>query len=308
MSLISVLIPVYNVEKFVQDAILSISNQSYKNLEIIVVDDCSTDNTYSIVEKIAQQDKRIKLYRNNTNLKLVSTLNKALEYATGKYIIRMDGDDVCTYDRIDKMYNFLQNNPDYALVGSQTNSINEMGEIIGTTKLPTTFEQIKKTCIYSSPILHIWMCKKELYSILGGYRNILGAEDYDFLLRVLSSGYKITNLDEILYSVRIRQGNTITTIGIQQMISHDYCLGLYRERLYFKKNIDSYDENYLEIKLNHLKGENAKFLKAYEKFQISLKMFHKHNPFFLVFLIYSAIISRYIRKYIYQRIMYRIKK
>ncbi|NQV78496.1 MAG: glycosyltransferase, partial [Lutibacter sp.] len=77
--LVSVIIPVYNVELYVEKAINSIINQTYQNLEIIIVDDCSTDKTYSIVESLSKKDKRIKLIRNSKNLKISKTLNKALE-------------------------------------------------------------------------------------------------------------------------------------------------------------------------------------------------------------------------------------
>ncbi len=100
--LISVIIPVYNVQSFVEEAILSICNQTYRNLEIIVVDDCSTDETYTIVENLVKKDSRIKLFRNRKNSKIVKTLNFALEQANGEFIARMDGDDISSLLRLEK--------------------------------------------------------------------------------------------------------------------------------------------------------------------------------------------------------------
>ena len=99
-KLVSVIIPVYNVEKFVEQAIVSIIKQTYKNLEIIVIDDGSSDATYQIVADLATQDPHIKLYKNERNLKIVKTLNRALSLAQGEYIARMDGDDISALDRI----------------------------------------------------------------------------------------------------------------------------------------------------------------------------------------------------------------
>ncbi len=93
LKIVSVLIP---VEKYVKEAIQSIQNQTYKNLEIVVVDDGSIDNTYKIVEELAKEDNRIKLYKNKQNLKIVN-------YAKGEYILRMDGDDISTPDRIETL-------------------------------------------------------------------------------------------------------------------------------------------------------------------------------------------------------------
>ena len=85
--LVSVIIPCYNASKYVEQAIRSIMNQTYKNLEIIVTDDCSTDDTFEILQNLAKQDSRIKLYKNETNLKIVKTLNNMILQANGKYIV-----------------------------------------------------------------------------------------------------------------------------------------------------------------------------------------------------------------------------
>lgn len=306
--LISVIIPVFNVEKFVEEAILSICNQTYKNLEIIVIDDCSTDNTFFLIEQIAKKDKRIKLYRNEYNLKLVATLNKALQYVTGQYVVRMDGDDISLPNRIEKMYHFLENNPDYILVGSQVITINEQGNEIGKPKLPNNFEVIRKICLNASPILHIWMCKTVLYKKLNGYRDILGAEDYDFILRVLSYGYKITNLNEHLYLVRIREGNTISTIGLKQHISHKYCTYLYKERLN-NNNIDSYNYDFLINKFNLIATEDNqnKFIIHSQYFKKGFMMLKSYNILGLYYISLVFIKSRYIRFYLINRIIYKLK-
>lgn len=305
-SLISVLIPVFNVVEFVEEAILSVCKQTYKNLEIIIIDDCSTDGTYESVKQLAELDSRIKLYRNEQNLKLVGTLNKALEYVTGEYVLRMDGDDISMPDRVEKMYDFLQKNSDYVLVGSQVNTIDEQGNQIGQPNLPNTLEVIQKVCPYISPILHIWLCKTSIYVELNGYRNILGAEDYDFILRVLSKGYKIKNLDDRLYSVRVRQGNTISTVGLKQQISHQYCVQLYKERLK-NHNQDSFNENYLLSLYDLAIVEQDKFIYDYANFKKGFLMLRTKKKLGVYYIMLAYVCSPYIRSYLNDRIMYRLK-
>src|SRR5690554_5775641 len=99
----SVLMPVYNVEDYVADAIYSILNQTVSDIELVVIDDASTDSTYQIVKQIARKETRIKLLKNNENLKIASSLNKGLSVANGEYIVRMDGDDISDSDRIETL-------------------------------------------------------------------------------------------------------------------------------------------------------------------------------------------------------------
>lgn len=304
--LITVIIPVFNVQKFVKEAILSIMNQTYKNLEIIIIDDCSTDKTYSIVKELEKLDKRIKVYHNETNLKLVDTLNKALGYVKSDYIVRMDGDDISALDRIEKMFNFLNSNPEYVLVGSQVISINEDGEELGVSNLPEKMSSIRKVSPYISPVLHIWMCRTFLYKELNGYRNILGAEDYDFILRTLTKGYNVANLSDKLYKVRVRSGNTVSTIGLKQEISHHYCVSLYKERLR-NNGRDSFDSDFLFKKFEECEIEKKDFLDNYRLFKRGF--FDVKNGNFIggYYILKSMILSKYIRGYLKNRIMYRIK-
>ncbi len=247
-KLITVLIPVYNVEAYVEKAITSICNQTYRNLQIIIIDDCSTDNTVSVVEKLAKIDNRILLLKNNINSKIVKTLNFGLKYAKGDYIARMDGDDTCTPERLEKQLKFLLENPEYSLVGSHVNTIDENDVLIGKLEMPTDQSSISKNLKYSSPVLHIWLAKSEVYKKLEGYREIPGAEDYDFLLRMYTENFKFTNLNSFEYSVRIRDGNTTSTIGFNQRLMSNYVVQLFNERNSF--GVDSYSNENVEQYLN----------------------------------------------------------
>ena len=92
--LISVIIPCYNAEKYVEQAVRSIMNQTYKNQEILCTDDCSIDSTLSILERLATEDSRIRIIRHTENKKLIFTLNELVQESKGDYIARMDADDI----------------------------------------------------------------------------------------------------------------------------------------------------------------------------------------------------------------------
>ncbi len=184
-SLVSVIIPVYNLEKYVKEAIKSIQNQTYENLEIIVIDDGSIDDTYNIVEKLAKEDNRIKLYKNEKNLKIVKTLNRALSLANGEYIARMDGDDISVPDRIEKKVRFLEENKDISLVGCSLISIDRQGHEIKKVEKIQDFNLIRKTLRYTSPISHIWVCRKSVYDKL--HENIY--KMYELRLKGISDDF-----------------------------------------------------------------------------------------------------------------------
>ena len=115
--LISVLMPVYNSEKYVAEAIESILCQTYKDFEFIIINDASTDSSLKIIAKYAKQDKRIKLINNKKNVKISASLNKGLSIAKGKYIARMDSDDISLPSRFELQTKFLADNPAVGIVG-----------------------------------------------------------------------------------------------------------------------------------------------------------------------------------------------
>ncbi|MEM3509358.1 MAG: glycosyltransferase family 2 protein [Nitrososphaerota archaeon] len=306
-KLVSVIIPVYNVEKYIKEAVLSIINQTYKNLEIIIVDDCSNDNTYKILKELSKIDNRIKLYKNKNNLKIAKTLNRCLSLANGEYIARMDGDDISAIDRIEKKVSFLEKHKEFYLVGCSMKVIDENGKIIGQTIYYKDPNLLLKILPYSTPVPHIWVARKILYNKLGGYRDIPGVEDYDFLLRMTSSGLRYTNLESYFgYFVRIaRQGNTLNSLGIKQIKMHSYVFNLYKERLKNNNN-----DTFSFEKLNKIIKTNNILNKLHS---ISLKSLYKaiklknENRYFkmIPYLIFS-LISPYQIIYLIRRTIYRI--
>ena len=267
MDLISVLIPTYNVERYVEQAIRSILEQTYSNIELIIVDDCSTDNTYQILEKLSKEDSRIKLQKNEENLKICKTLNKGLSVASGNYIARMDGDDVSRPDRLEKLKTFLDNNPEIDLVGSQTELIDEDGRVLSQKKHLRTPRFITFGNKFMCSVLHIWLCRREVYDRLGGYREIPYSEDYDFLLRGENAGFKYANIEDYVYEVRTRQGNTATTNGLVQRKTAQYVQQIHKLEKAGKKGFDPIGHK-RAVHCNQ--KENERYIRANQTLSVAL--------------------------------------
>jgi glycosyltransferase involved in cell wall biosynthesis len=231
-QLVSVLIPVHNVAAYVERALKSMLAQTYTNIEIIVVDDGSSDETAAIVSAIAARDDRVVLLRNECNSKIVFSLNRAFSVAKGTYIARMDGDDISAPDRIERLVAHLEANPEDALVGCSVVSIDADDRELGRSRYPASAAVIFGTLEYRSPVAHIWVARRSLYERLNGYREMAGVEDYDFLLRAISAGCKVTNVEDYYgYMVRIgRAGNSASSLGLKQRKMHAYAYKLYQRR------------------------------------------------------------------------------
>lgn len=207
--LISVIIPCYNAENYVEEAVRSIMSQTYKNLEIICINDCSTDNTVSILGLLAEEDSRVVVYKNDKNLKVSKTFNKGLQCAKGLYIARMDADDIALPNRLERQINFLLKNSKVDVVGSNIQSIDAKGNRNNYhSKVPLEHDEIieklyYKCCMMNPSIL----AKKSFFLDLGGYRDIDFGEDYDLWIRSTLSGKILHNLEDILLLYRSHDNN-----------------------------------------------------------------------------------------------------
>jgi len=252
--LISVVIPVYNAEKYIDDAINSIVTQTYKNIEIIVIDDSSTDNSYAKLEKWQALDDRIRLYRNDKNSKIVKTLNRGFGLARGEYIARMDADDISVNVRFEKQMQFMKDNPIYGLVGCSLITIDKNGNKLGRQFMPTDID-INRLLLIGTPVPHpTWMIRKSVVQKIGLYRNDT-AEDYDYILRLKTNNIAFTNINDCLLYYRISESNTANTQGLKQIKAKIYAKKLYLQRT--QVGSDNYsDENYY-------KNTNSSLLMVY---------------------------------------------
>ncbi|MBA2846972.1 glycosyltransferase involved in cell wall biosynthesis [Methanococcus maripaludis] len=211
---VSVIMPNYNNEKYLPEAIESIVKQTYKNFEFIVIDDCSTDSSWDIIQNYAKKDNRIKAFRNEKNLKIVKTRNKGFKLmsSNSKYIAIFDSDDISMPERLEKQFNFLEKNLDYGLIGGHTYIINESSEIIASRKYETNFKKIIKNIIKKSPVAQpSVMIRKSALLNVGYYNEKYDVcEDYDLWFKI-ANNYKIGNLDEFLLKYRITKTQSKTT-------------------------------------------------------------------------------------------------
>lgn len=204
--LISVVMPVYNIEHYVGSAIESILNQTYKKFEFIIIDDASSDSTRNILKKVRAKDKRIILIRNRKNLGVTKSLNKALKLVKGKYIIRMDADDWSYPDRFELQVKLMEDHPDVVVSGSYIEVCDSNLRTKYIRKYKIDDSSIRKHLFRYSPFAHaatIWQAKvlkKERYNEV-----ITVSQDYELYFRVGKIG-KFMNLSKPLLKLRMHEG------------------------------------------------------------------------------------------------------
>ena len=200
--LVSVVIACYNCEKYVEMAVQSIIDQTYKNLEILITDDCSTDNSFNLLKQLTEKDSRILLFKNDENLKLAKSLNNMIAVAKGKYIARMDADDISLPERIEKQVTWMEANPDYVICGTNAWYINESGRKFRTSHLPCTNEEISKAKYIKCPFLHPSVIIKSDIAKVNKYdEEYFAAQDYNLWFSILEV-HKGYNLKEKLLLYR----------------------------------------------------------------------------------------------------------
>ncbi len=255
--LVSVLLPAFNVEPYIAEALRSILQQSLRDIEVIVVDDGSTDGTSAILAQIAATDERVAAVKLDTNAGIVRASNTGLRSCRARYIARIDGDDIALPHRLEKQLQFLESHPEIALVGSPTITINERGERVGQSPVPIGAKAIAACLELSTPIPHSWMARREVYDDLGGYRDMTPAEDYDFLLRAVTAGFRLANLPEPLMCTRIRSNSISDRAPLEQRKAHRYIQRLYRERL--KYGFDTFSRSRYERAISTGRIESASY-------------------------------------------------
>lgn len=193
--------PVYNTEEYLREAIESILNQTFKNFEFLIIDDGSIDNSKNII--LSYDDPRIRFISHEQNKKLIATLNEGIEMANAPLIARMDADDISLPDRLEKQVKFMNENPEYVLLGSACEIIDKYGK---TTRKSSTFyddETLRLSLALSTSFAHgSVMFRKKTALEAGGYSaDAYLAEDCDFWMRLAKFG-KIANLPEYLFKYR----------------------------------------------------------------------------------------------------------
>lgn len=198
---VSILMPVYKTAPYLNEAINSILCQTFSDYELIILNDCSPDNAEDILDTYS--DPRIVRYRSESNIGLSNVLNIGIDLAKGKYIARMDSDDISLPDRLKTQVDYLESHPDIDLCSCGMQLFGAKDETWIRESDP---EKVKITALFFSPILHassVW--KKDSFerNNLRFRQEMVPAEDYDMWTRALVKGLKLINLPTVLYKYRI---------------------------------------------------------------------------------------------------------
>lgn len=218
--LVSVIIAVYNGEQFIDDCLSSISNQTYDNIEIIICDDASTDNSIAILEKWRSIDPRVVLLHNEKNMFAGATRNKCFKAAKGKYLCLQDIDDVSHIDRVEKMVRVLETE-DVDFVSSPMECFENTFTLASSIMVQKNEYPTKKSFLWGISFNHpSTMFSARCIMAVNGYRiskETKRCEDYDLFMRLYQAGFKGKNISEPLYYYRydkktIKRGATFDSI------------------------------------------------------------------------------------------------
>ena len=227
--------------EFLESALNSITSQTYTNLEIITIDDGSSDGTFDYLTSRSKEDPRIRVIKNEENLKLIKTLNKAISLASGDYIARMDADDISTPDRIETLMKFQQETG-ADIVSCNFNYIDLEGKPLHTNVLrPTSENEILFSSFLFTPIGHAMLLGKKECFIKFPYdtnETSIHTEDYELWSRMIRGGVTFRNIDIPLYSIRINPDSV--SFKFEDIQKENFFFNAHRHyEQYFNRTIDN---------------------------------------------------------------------
>lgn len=266
---VSVLLPVFNGEKYIRKTIESILDQTFDDFEFIIINDCSTDLTEQII--LSFTDSRIRYISHTKNMRLIYTLNEGIAIARGKYLARIDADDIAFKERLNEQVQFLEKHPAYVLLGTQIKYIKHNVIIPENVTYFTDDADLRFAMCFYNPFVHpsvILRLETVRSNNLFFEQKNLHAEDYAFWIRISKYG-KIANLEKVLTYYRIHDNQiSVKNASFQKeqmlRIQKEYCL----------ECLSSYTLNEIEILFNLGKNSDLHF-----KYYLLLK-FWNNSSFF----------------------------
>lgn len=244
---VSIVLPVYNGEKYLSRAIESILQQTYKNFELIIIDDCSTDKSNQIAKSYAKSDARIRVYKNRENRKLPRSLNAGFRVATGELFTWTSDDNILRPETIEAMVHIFEEKPDVDFVYADIVPIDGYGNVKSRAYLNGEIEDI----YVFNPIMACFLYKREVHERLKGYNpKLYLCEDYDFWVRTYESGFGMYHLKKKLYYYRVHNDSLTTQKRKEHAIVSLRLLGknFFKEKKVNNKlRIISEMKNYIKI-------------------------------------------------------------
>jgi len=224
---VSVLMTCYNAASTIQESVSSIIAQTFTNWELVLVDNCSTDNSLTVVKKL--NDDRIKIIALDKNHGRTPALAIALENAHAEFVAILDADDISSQDRLQQQYDFLTNNPNILVVGSWYRNIDQLGSLINEVRTPNTSVAVMRRMASDNPIVNSSaMFRTESARAVGGYNhNYLYAQDFALWLALANIG-ELAILPKFLTDIR-RVKSSLSTISSNSLILTADNYELYRQ-------------------------------------------------------------------------------
>jgi hypothetical protein len=217
--MVSVVMSVFNGERFLREAVESILQQSLREFEFIIIDDGSTDHSAPILDSYQTDDTRVKVYRKEHS-GLIESLNQGCWLTQSNYIARMDADDIASKDRLKRQVAFMDAHPEIGVLGGAVEWIDATGNSLGTYRYPAEDRQIKATLLEGCALWHpTVVLRREAFVLAGGYRSVVvDAEDYDLWLRI-ADHFQLANLEAVVLKYRIHPSQVSMRKTKQQTLS-----------------------------------------------------------------------------------------
>jgi len=236
---ITVLMPVYNGEKYLREAINSMLSQTFTDFEFLIINDGSNDKTEEII--LSYSDTRIRYVNNEVNVKLIATLNKGIALANGKYIARMDADDISLPARLQTQFDFMELHKDTALCGSWYQLFGGENNVV---KYICSHNEIRMKMLYQSHFCHPTVIFRK--SMIDTFAEkfdplFIHAEDYDFFVRIAEK-FSVANVSEVLLTYRVHE----QSVSLQNKKTQNNNSNLIKKRSFKNIGIDV-TENELEL-------------------------------------------------------------
>jgi len=223
---ISIVIPAYNAERFIGDAIESVLHQTLNDFELIIVEDGSSDRTWEIIQKYASEDQRIRATHNDSNMGIAHTLNRGISEARAEFIGRLDADDIAVPDRFERQLAMIQANPEIAVVGSNALHISENNQILGLSIAgPTSIENFHRLRAAGKVTMVLdgtSVIRRDIFQLAGGYDPAMcAALEVDLHSRMAEHGI-IVAVDEPLVLYRLHTGSNVDTEFFEGRVVHRF--------------------------------------------------------------------------------------
>ena len=275
--LVSVITPVYNREKYLEECITSILNQTYQNFEFIIVDDKSTDNTLDIIKSYALQDPRIKLLENSKNVGATLSFNSGLDFCKGKYVARMDSDDISLPKRLIKQVEIFESWQDLEALGTGAILINQNGSEITRKQFPSDYKKIKNILNTGVPVFDpsVMMRTNFLKENKGFDNRLAPADDYHLWLTLFKQKKIISNINNYLIKYRLHDSNLSKLESKNQLQKTFLALQIYKSEYstneFFSKKIPIVSTELEQLIIQYWNGSETnlegskKILKEYFK-------------------------------------------